>query len=105
MFVKKTTQNGTRLETVERKMPDFDRGTVSEVFRGRRVGNESETNDVDSIFVFVFRPDDGVDVVVVDDDDDVRRRRRRRFEEQETAFEYRSHVTVGRRCYDDGNEQ
>lgn len=80
-------------------MPDFDRRTVSEVFRGRRVGNESETNDVDSVFVFVFRPDDGFDVV----DDDVRRRRR--FEEQETAFEYRSHVTVGRRCYDDGNEQ
>ena len=80
-------------------MPDFDRRTVSEVFRGRRVGNESETNDVDSVFVFVFRPDDGFDVV----DDDVRRRRR--CEEQETAFEYRSHVTVGRRCYDDGNEQ
>ena len=33
--------------------------------------------------LFVFRPDDGVDVVVDDDDDDVRRRRRRRrFEEQ-----------------------
>ena len=67
---KKTTQNGTRLETVERKM----RILTEEQFLKYFVDDAwetSETNDVDSVFVFVFRPDDGVDVVVDDDDDDV----------------------------------
>lgn len=38
---------------------ELERGTVFEVFRGRRVGEEGEADDVDSIAVFVFGPDDG----------------------------------------------